>query len=161
MSLRNSSQVIEHRATFTCSPTVMYSGNTIPPQWIRIFHANTSTSRRTQAAAIAYMFPHHIDKMNIRVYMRNLTARNRCTKMESYLALISPPPHFATLADAHTDLSRNKAVLVCDGGINCHIPTSPPPNKASVSFLIFVVTNNMHAYCSSIRRRQKSPNGKF
>ena len=116
------------------SPIVLYSGNTIPPQWIRIFRANTSTSRRTQAAAIAYMFPHHIDKMNIRVYMRSVTAVNRSSKIQMVLETISLPPHVANLADIHTNSVLNKAVLVCDGGIDHNVPSFPPPNKASFLF---------------------------
>ena len=108
------------------SPIVLYSGNTIPPQWIRIFRANTFTSRRTQAAAIAYMFPHHIDKMNIRVYMRSFTAVNRSSKIQLFLETISLPPHVSNLADIHTNSVLNKAVLVCDGGIDHNVPSLPP-----------------------------------
>jgi hypothetical protein len=81
------------------------------------------------------MFPHLIDKMNIRVYMRSLTAGNRRSKMELYLAIITPPPQFAERADIHTDLAQNKAVLVCDGGIDHIVTPSPPPNKASHLFM--------------------------
>ena len=137
MSCCKSSHGIEHRVTPIPSLAVMYSGNTIPPQWIRIFHANKSTSRRTQAAAIAYMLPHYVNQMNIRVHMRCLTARNRCSKLESYLVIISPPPHFAGLADIHTDLAQNKAVLVCDGGLDHQVPSTPPPEQGKYFFVNF------------------------
>lgn len=153
---------VEHRATsVTSSPIVIYSGNTSPPQWIRIFRANTSTSRRTQAAAIAYMFPHLIDKMNIRVYMRSLTAGNRRSKMELYLAIITPPPQFAERADIHTDLAQNKAVLVCDGGIDHIVTPSPPPEQGKSFIHVYSLSLPITCSFSFLYRRQKSLNGKF
>ena len=56
---------------------VLYSANLIPPSWIHVYKGIEPTSRRTQAAAIAYMFPHHINMMKIRIHLRIVTVHLR------------------------------------------------------------------------------------
>jgi hypothetical protein len=56
---------------------VLYSANLIPPSWIHVYKGIEPTSRRTQAAAIAYMFPHHINMMKIRIHLCIVTVHLR------------------------------------------------------------------------------------
>jgi len=71
---------------------VLYSANLIPPSWIHVYKSIEPTSRRTQAAAIAYMFPHHINMMKIRVHLRVVTALRRRIKLDTCLECVRVPP---------------------------------------------------------------------
>ena len=103
-----------------------------PPPWIRIFRSIKSTSRRTQAAAIAYMFPHCLGATKVSVELRHLTARNRTLKLDSTMVNVCCSPEFCNAAADHTTAFDRKVALVCDGGCDHNIPSSPPSNKVSI-----------------------------
>ena len=113
-------------------PHILYSGNNTPPPWIRIFRSIKSTSRRTQAAAIAYMFPHCLGATKVSVELRHLTARNRTLKLDSTMVNVCCSPEFCNAAADHTTAFDRKVALVCDGGCDHNIPSSPPSNKVSI-----------------------------
>lgn len=117
-------------------PHILYLGNNSPPPWIRIFRSIKSTSRRTQAAAIAYMFPHCLGATNMSVKLCHLTARNRTCKLDSTMVNVCCPPEFCNAAAEHTKAFDRKVALVCDGGCDHNIPSSPPSNKVSIIVLI-------------------------
>ena len=122
-----------HLPLYPSSPT-LYSGNISLPPWIHIYRSIKSTSRRAQAAAVAYMFPHYFGMANkINVILRNVTARNRCTKLQATMLDVSCPPTFMEAIDSNTNLFDRKVSLVCDGGSDHIIPSIPPQNKASIS----------------------------
>ena len=75
----------------------------------------------------------------INVILRNVTARNRCSKLQSTILEVSCPPTFMEAIDSNTDLFEGKVALVCDGGIDHIIPSTPPPNKASISYIFNVL----------------------
>ena len=98
-----------------------------PPPWIRIFKANTSTSRRTQAAIMAYMKPSCITNCNsTAIDLCSTTTVKRRIKLEFYMNKVIVPPCFTILAAKYADKLNNNIALVCDGGINNYIPLSPP-----------------------------------
>lgn len=103
---------------------VLYSANITPPAWIAVFKSVEPTSRRTQAAAIAYMFPHHIESaMKLRIHWRFKTARNRRIKLDTLMHNVCVPPHF----QKNNYHDYEKVATVCDGGIDHHISNRPPP----------------------------------
>ena len=112
---------------------VLYSANLAPPSWVHVFRAVTCTSVRTQAASIAYMFPHHINMMTQWTPLRFMTARKRCIKHEFYLQNVMVPPQFISKATMWVDNFDGGVVVVCDGGIDHNITKKPPPNKVSVT----------------------------
>ena len=98
-----------------------------PPSWIRIFKANTSTSRRTQAAVMACTIPSSITNCNTTaIDLRSSTTAKRRMKLDLYMAKVSVPYCFTTLAAKYADEMKNNIALVCDGGIDNCIPPSPP-----------------------------------
>lgn len=119
---------------------VLYSANLIPPSWIHVYKSIEPTSRRTQAAAIAYMFPHHINMMKIRVHLRVVTALRRRIKLDTCLECVRVPPHFIPKAnDAYEE-----SVVVCDGGTDHKLPKSPPQNKVRLKIHFFHLLNCTH-----------------
>ena len=103
-----------------------------PPPWIHIFKANTSTSRRTQAAVMAYTIPSSITNCNTTaIDLRSLIIAKRCMKLELYMTKLTVPPCFTTLAAKYADELNNNIALVCDGGIDNCIPPSPPLSKVN------------------------------
>ena len=86
----------EHVSSSNCEMVarvdVLYSANLAPPSWVHVYRAVTCTSVRTQAASIAYMFPHHINMMTQWTALRILNARTRCLKYETCLQNITVPP---------------------------------------------------------------------
>ena len=114
--------------------TVLYSSNIVPPSWIHVFKGTESTSLRSQAAAIAYMFPHLIyNMMGIRIHLRPFTACNRRIKLETHLQSVHVPPHFIPLTNDECE----EVVVVCDGGFDHKIPHTPPRNKVSIAIISF------------------------
>ena len=140
LSVQGTRSDIKHRLPLYPSSPTLYSGNTSLPPWIHIYRSSKSTSRRTQAAAVAYMFPQYFGMANkINVILRNVTACNRCSKLQSTMLEVSCPPTFMEAIDSNTDLFEGKVALVCDGGIDHIIPSTPPPNKASISYIFNVL----------------------
>ena len=122
--------------------------NSLPP-WIRIFKANTSTSRCTQAAVMAYTIPSSITTCNTTtIDLRSLTTAKRRMKLDLYMAKVSVPHCFTTLASKYADELNNNIALVCDAGIDNCIPLSPPPSK--VNPLITVITKYFHRHLTSM-----------
>ena len=127
-----------------------------PPAWAHIFKGVESTSRRTQAAAIAYLYPHHVpNMMHPWIHFRFTTAHNRRIKLDQFLQCVSPPPQFAN--NIHDDYE--KVAIVCDGGIDHHVSKRPPPQpKVSVCFslilfalcfiLIYISPHRVIIHCS-------------
>jgi hypothetical protein len=115
---------------------VLYSANTTPPAWSLIFKGVESTSRRTQAAAIAYLYPHHVpNMMHPWIHFRFTTAHNRRIKLDKFLQCVSPPPQFAH--NTHDDYE--KVAIVCDSGVDHHVSNRPPPQpKVSVCFYLIL-----------------------
>jgi hypothetical protein len=111
---------------------VLYSANNTPPAWALVFKGVESTSRRTQAAAIAYMYPHHIHSvMKLRIHWRVTTARNRRMKLDMMMHCVCVPPHF--IHNNYYDYE--KVATVCDGGVDHHVSNRPPPQpKVSCCF---------------------------
>ena len=115
---------------------VLYSANVAPPSWVHVFHAVRSTSLRTQAAAIAYMFPHYVNMMTQWTGLRFLTAHHRSFKLGTSLENISVPPRFISEASSRIDLCiGGRAVFVCDGGTDHNISATPPSNKVSYYYI--------------------------
>ena len=115
---------------------VLYSANVAPPSWVHVFHAVRSTSLRTQAAAIAYMFPHYLNMMTEYTALRHLTAHRRSFKLGTSLENISIPSRFISKASTRIDLcSGGRAVFVCDGGTDHNICATPPSNKVSYYYV--------------------------
>jgi hypothetical protein len=111
---------------------VLYSANVAPPSWVHVFRAVKSTSLRTQAAAVAYMFPHHVNMMTEWIGLRFLTAHHRSIKLGTFLENISVPPLFLSKASSRIDLCLGVgAVFVCDAGIDHNISATPTSNKVS------------------------------
>ena len=112
------------------SPIAHSNWNPPPPSWIRIFKANTSTSRRTQAAVMACTIPSSITNCNITaIDLCSSTTAKRRMKLDLYMAKVSVPYCFTTLAAKYADEMKNNIALVCDGGIENCIPPFPPPSK--------------------------------
>jgi hypothetical protein len=106
---------------------ILYSANVAPPSWVHVFHAVRSTSLRTQAAAIAYMFPHYVNMMTQWTGLRFLTAHHRSFKLGTSLENISVPPRFISEASSRIDLCNGgRAVFVCNGGTDHNISATPP-----------------------------------
>ena len=121
---------------------VLYSANTTLPAWSLIFKGVESTSRRTQAAAIAYLYPHHVpNMMKPRIHLRSTTAHNRRIKLDTFLHCVSPPPQFAH----NTYHDYEKVPTVCDGGIDHHISKRPPP-QPKVSCGCYLILLNIVSY---------------
>ena len=72
--------------------------------------------------------------------MRSFTAVNRSSKIQMVLETISLPPHVSNLADIHTNSVLNKAVLVCDGGID---HTSVALSRQLAEFIV----TNVFTHC--------------
>jgi hypothetical protein len=88
-----------------------------PPAWIRIFKANTSTSRRTQAVAMAYTVS------SITNNKPTNTAPNlRYTNINN----INIPRRFTIMAVKYNDEIANNIAIVCDGGTDYNLPPSHP-----------------------------------
>ncbi len=103
---------------------------------IHVFHAVRSTSLRTQAAAIAYMFPHHVNMITEWTGLRFLTAHHRSLKLGTVLENIALPSRFISEASSRVDMCNGTgAVVVCDGGIDHKISATPPSNKVSYYIL--------------------------
>jgi hypothetical protein len=120
---------------------VLYSSNIVPPSWIHVFKGTESTSLRSQAAAIAYMFPHVINNMiGIRIHLRPVTACNRRIKLETHLQSVHVPPHFIPQMNDEYE----EVVVVCDGGVDHTIPNSPPRNKVSIAIISFQLVPSTH-----------------
>ena len=132
----------EHVSSSNCEMVarvdVLYSANLAPPSWVHVYRAVTCTSVRTQAASIAYMFPHHINMMTQWTALRILNARTRCLKYETCLQNITVPPHFISNSTMCVGDCDGGVVVVCDGGIDHNVTKKPPPNKVSViiSFIL-------------------------
>jgi hypothetical protein len=117
------------------SPTsaVLYSANTSPPKWIRIFVSPERTSRRTQAASIAYMFPQFLHPANTpTIHRHSLNVRQRRMKLENTLLSVTLPAEFSSKAMEYNMLYQKDVVLVCDGGIDHQVPLCPPPTKVII-----------------------------
>jgi hypothetical protein len=65
-----------------------------PFSWIRIFKANTSTSRRTQATAMAYAIPAPCinTSNNTALDLHAMTTARRRLKLNIYINTINVPP---------------------------------------------------------------------
>jgi len=89
------------------------------------YPSDASSSRRTQAASVAYMFPPNV--RTIAIQLRILTTARREQKIERFVHPINVPPHFQSLAKAYARAFSKKQVLVCDGGGTVHSLASTPP----------------------------------
>ena len=126
--------IIRKRKLSPLSPAV-YSANTSPPKWICIFVScdkSALTSRRTQAASIAYMFPRSLPSADTSINRRTLNVCRRQRKLANSLLSVIPPAEFVSKAMEYEVLFNKDAVLVCDGGIDHNVPISPPPNKVCI-----------------------------
>lgn len=111
---------------------VLYSANITPPAWSLVFKGVESTSRRTQAAAIAYMYPHHIHSvMKPSIHLRVTTACDCRIKLDMTMSSVSVPPQF--VHNNYHDFA--KVATVCDGGIDHHVSNHPPP-QPKVSYWV-------------------------
>jgi hypothetical protein len=120
MNSTTSNDVLVHNHTPIISSTSF-------PSWIRIFKANTSTSRRTQAAAMAYMIPAISNKNNnIALDLSSTTTARR-----QHIDNINIPLRFTVMAGKYQDEVTDNIAIVCDGGIDHDVPHSPPPSKVS------------------------------
>ena len=111
-----------------CGPVFITSSTLLispPPAWSLVFKGIESTSHRTKAAAIAYLYPHHIHSvMKPRIHLRVTTARNRRMKLDCTMQSVwCVPPHF--VHNNYHDFE--KVATVCDGGIDHHVSNRPPP----------------------------------
>jgi len=106
---------------------VVYICRTLPPPCICIFKANTSTSRRTQAAAIAYMYPSYfsISSNIIAMQRSSMSVARRRMKLDMYMNCVKVPPRFAVMAKQHAEQMINDVAIVCDGGIDHCVPQLP------------------------------------
>ena len=72
----------------------MYALNRSPPSWIRIFSfGDENSSCRTQAAAVAYMFPPNVTGISIN--LRFLTIARRHQNFFTVLHVITVPPNYS------------------------------------------------------------------
>lgn len=90
--------------------------------------SDENCSRRTQAAAVAYMFPPNT--MRIAIQLRLLTTARRYAKLSEVFLNIDVPTELAMKAQTvlAAVFANEKSVIVCDGGLNYLLPTSPPPS---------------------------------
>ena len=98
---------------------VLYSANFIPPSWIHVYKGIEPTSHRTQAAAIAYMFPHHINMMKIRIHLRIVTAHLRQIKLDTFLECVCVPPN----SSPRHMMNTRKWLLYVMGELTINCPT--------------------------------------
>lgn len=127
------SDIIRKRKSDIVADDRISSNTTVPPPvWIRIFKANTPTSRRTQAAAMAYMTPAciHLDN-TIAIDLRAMTTARRRMKLDIYINQIIVPYRFLVMARNFADELNENLSLVCDGGIDNDVPPLPPQNKVN------------------------------
>jgi len=125
---------------------VLYSANFIPPSWIHVYKGIEPTSHRTQAAAIAYMFPHHINMMKIRIHLRIVTAHLRQIKLDTFLECVCVPPQF--IPKTHDEYKE--VVVVCNGGTDHKLPNPPPRNKVSIKMYTFPLPQSTQSPFNSI-----------
>lgn len=90
--------------------------------------SDENCSRRTQAAAVAYMFPPNT--MKIAIQLRLLTSARRYAKMSEVFLNVDVPDKLAVKSQTvHAAVFANEeSVIVCDCGLNYSLPTSPPPS---------------------------------
>ncbi len=106
----------------------MYSLKQSPPCWVHVFSiSDENCSRRTQAAAVAYMFPPNT--MRIAIQLRLLTTARRYEKLSEVFLNVDVPAELAVKSQTvyAAVFANEKSVIVCDGGLNYSLPISPPP----------------------------------
>lgn len=119
-----------------CTATVLasdnfYSGQQhVPPSWVHVFYSSNTpkpspSSQRTQAAAIAFLFsPKNVNNISSQLRSQILSVRDR--KLLKRFVFITIPPLFHSIAKEHSKSWTKSEVIVCDGGIDHIIPSSPP-----------------------------------
>ena len=123
------------------SPTSagLYAATISPPKWIRVFVSNNPvkfTSRRTQAASIAYMCPKYLNSAHAPTIIRFSNVRQRRIKLANILDDLIIPAEFVSKQKEYEGLYNNDVVLVCDGGIDHDVPIRPPPNKVCIIIIL-------------------------
>ena len=140
--------IIRKRKSSLPSAAAPYSANTSPPKWICIFVScdkSALTSRRTQAASIAYMFPLSLPSADKSINCHTLNVRRRQRKLAKSLFSVMPPAEFVSKATEYVILFNKDALLVCDAGIDHNVPISPPPNKVCIIICCRPIFLSMHA----------------
>jgi hypothetical protein len=115
--------------------------------------SDENCSRRTQAAAVAYMFPPNT--MRIAIQLRLLTTARRYAKLTEVFLNVDVPTELAVKSQTvYAALFANeKSVIVCDGGFNYSLPTSPPPSVRK----FYLLAINLLLFVSNIQIRQLEP----
>ncbi len=122
-----------------CSPppvsTPPSSSSLFFPNWIHVYYpTNTSTSRRTQAAAIAYLF---FDEFGLSADTSQIFP-NRFDRISSSLREIIIPMGVLSRLPSLADV--RDAIYVCDGGVNYSLPAAHPH---SVSYAVYIVFSHI------------------
>jgi len=125
-----------HKRRRNCPRNNLNSLITFPP-WIRIFRANTSTSRRTQAAALAYMFPSCYRVSTTTAMVCRSSSASRCRiKLDARMHCIVVPSQFAVMVEIYASEIKNGNAVVCNEGINYSVPQLPPRNKVIIDVYV-------------------------
>lgn len=134
----------KRKSDIVAEDSISSNTNVSPPRWIRIFKANTPTSRRTQAAAMAYMTPActHLDNNTAIDLLATTTARRRM-KLDMYINHINVPYCFLVMARNFADALNDNLSLVCDGGIDNDVPPLPPQIKVNDSMILLLLCLNL------------------
>jgi hypothetical protein len=134
------SRVSENPPKAPPTSAALYAANISPPNWICIFISSDPlkvTSRRTQAASIAYMCPKYLNSAYAPNIIRFSNVRRRRMKLANVLVDFHIPAEFVSKQEEYAGLYHKDVVIVCDGGIDHDVPIRPPPNKVSIIFILF------------------------
>jgi len=99
------------------------------------------------------MFPPNT--MRIAIQLRLFTTARRYAKLSEVFLNVDVPAELAVKSQTvHAALFANeKSVIVCDGGLNYSLPTSPPPSVRK----FYLVAIHLLLFVSNIQIRQLEP----
>ncbi len=105
--------------------------NSLPPllvpNWIHVYYpTSTSTSRRTQAAAIAHLFLEELSGDSIN------TVSHRVDSNPSSIRQITVPKRIISKLPSPVDV--RDTIYVCDGGLDYSLPAAHPHSVSRVIF---------------------------
>ena len=110
----------------------LYAANISPPNWIGVFVSGDPlklTSRRTQAASIAYMCPKYLNSAYAPNIIRFSNVCRRRMKLVNVLIDLHIPAEFVSKQEEYAGLYNKDVVIVCDGGIDHDVPIRPHPTR--------------------------------
>jgi hypothetical protein len=129
---------------FSPAPTINSSPPLLVPNWIHVYYpTSTSTSRRTQAAAIAHLFLEDLSADSIN------TVSHWVDSNPSSICQITVPKRIISKLPSPADV--RDTIYVCDGGLDYSLPAAHPH---SVSRVIYSVVKNCFLTSFVLHRSQ-------